>query len=249
MLPFATFLSIFPDAAESVLVYFHDSWGLGWGMAIVAITFATRILILPLTVRQLRGMRAMQVLAPHMKELQEKHKDDRQRLQQEMMKLYQEHGVNPFAACVPLILQLPVFITLFYALRDNLQPHLDETARAGGEIGWLFITDLGSKAAGGELIALLVLYVGTQLGASLVMSTATDTTQRMLMFGLPIIFVPIIITFPAGLVLYWITTNVWTVGQQFVIRELYPPPDIPTPEEVKATKPPPPPPRKRKRRR
>jgi YidC/Oxa1 family membrane protein insertase len=248
MLPFASFLSIFPDAAEAVLVFFHDL-GLGWGMSIVALTFATRILILPLTIRQLRGMREMQMLSPHIKELQEKHKDDRQRLQQEMMKLYQEHGVNPFGACVPLLLQLPVFITLFYALRNNLQPHLDQTAADGGNIGWLFITDLGSKATGGELAALIVLYVVTQLGASLVMSTATDTSQRMLMFGLPLIFVPIIIGFPAGLILYWITTNVWTIGQQVAIREFSPPPAVPTPEEVKAAKPPPPPPRKRKRRR
>jgi YidC/Oxa1 family membrane protein insertase len=245
---YATFLSIFPDAAEEVLVFFHDL-GLGWGMAIVALTFATRVLILPLTVRQLRGMREMQLLAPHIKELQEKHKDDRQRLQQEMMKLYQEHGVNPFGACLPLLLQLPVFITLFYCLQNNLQSHLDETAANGGNIGWLFIPDLGDEATSGVLVALIVIYVVTQLGASLVMSTATDTTQRFLMFGLPLIFVPIIISFPAGLIVYWITTNVWTIGQQLAIRRFSPPPAVPTPEEVKAAKPPPPPPRKRKRRR
>jgi YidC/Oxa1 family membrane protein insertase len=248
VLPVANILQPLIDVAESALVFFHDL-GLGWGMAIVALTVATRIVILPLTIRQLRGMRAMQVLSPHLKQLQEEHKDDKQRLQQEMMKLYQEHGVNPFASCLPLLLQLPVFITLFYVLRNDLQPHLDETAANGGNIGWLFIPDLGSKATGGVLVALILLYVGSQLGASLVMSTSVDTSQRLIMFGLPIVFVPIIIGFPAGLIVYWITTNVWTVGQQLVIREFFPPPDIPTVEEVKAARPPPPPPRKRKRRR
>ena len=99
------------------------------------------------------------------------------------------------------------------------------------------------------LITLVVIYVVTQLAAGLVMMTSADTTQRTLMFVLPLIFVPFIITFPAGLVLYWITTNVWTIGQQFAVKKLIPPPVVPTPEEVRAAKPPPPPPRKRKKRR
>lgn len=145
------------DIAESVMLFFHDDLGFGWGMSIVALTVVTRIAILPLTIRQLRGMRAMQQLSPHMKELQAKYKDDRQRLQQEMMKLYQEHGVNPFGACLPLLLQLPVFITLFYLLQNDLQVHLDETAANGGNVGWLFIPDLGDEATGGVLIALILL--------------------------------------------------------------------------------------------
>jgi len=249
MLPLANILQPLIDVAEVVILFFHDDLGFGWGMSIVALTVVTRIVILPLTIRQLRGMRAMQQLSPHMKELQEKYKDDRQRLQQEMMKLYQEHGVNPLGACLPLLLQLPVFITLFYLLQDDLQPHLDETAANGGNIGWLFIPDLGSKATGGVLIALILLYIATQLGASLVMAASADRNQRIIMFGLPLVFVPIIISFPSGLIVYWITTNVWTVGQQLAIREFSPPPPVPTPEEVKAAKPPPAPPRKRKRRR
>ena len=84
---------------------------------------------------------------------------------------------------------------------------------------FLFIPDLTAKATGGELIALLVLYVGTQLISGLVMSVTADKSQRTMMFVLPLIFVPFIISFPAGLILYWITTNIWTIGQQFMIQK------------------------------
>ena len=99
------------------------------------------------------------------------------------------------------------------------------------------------------LITLVILYVGTQLAAGLVMAVTADSSQRTMMLILPLIFVPFIITFPAGLVLYWITTNVWTIGQQYVVKRMIPPPVVKTPAEARAEKPPPPPPRKRKRRR
>jgi YidC/Oxa1 family membrane protein insertase len=237
------------DLAESALVFFHDHLAFGWGMAIIALTFLTRLVILPLSIKQLRGIRAMQVLAPQIKEIQNKYKDDRPRMQQELMKFYQENQVNPFASCVPLLLQLPIFITLFYLLRHDLQPHLDETAAHGGNVGFLFIPNLGEKATGGVLITLLLLYFLTMLASSAVMATSADRSQRIMMFVLPVIFTPIVINFPAGLVLYWIATNVWTIGQQYAIKELMPAPHVPTPEEVAAAKPPPPPPRKKKKRR
>jgi YidC/Oxa1 family membrane protein insertase len=115
--------------------------------------------------------------------------------------------------------------------------------------GFLFIPDLTAKATGGVLIALVVIYVVTQLLAGLVMAVTADRSQRILMFALPLIFVPIIIGFPAGLVLYWITTNVWTIGQQYVVQRVIPAPAVPTPEEARAARPPPPPPRKKKKRR
>ncbi len=247
-LPVANVLQPLINAAEATMVFFHDHLGFGWGMAIVGLTFLTRLIILPLTLRQLRSMRALQVLQPQIKEIQEKYKDDRPRLQQEMMKFYQENKVNPFSSCLPLLLQLPVFITLFYTLRHDLQPHLDATAAVGGNVGWLFIPDLGEKATGGVLVVLLVLYVGTQLAASAVTAVSGDSTQRMLMYALPLIFIPFILNFPAGLVVYWIATNTWTLGQQLAVRKWMPPPPVPTPDEVRAAKPPPPPPRKKKRR-
>ena len=107
------------DIADSVLNFFHDSAGLSWGGAIIALTICTRALLIPLTYKQLKGMRALQALQPRIKEIQAKYKNDRQRMQQEMMRFYQENKVNPFASCVPLIAQIPVFITLFYVLRHE----------------------------------------------------------------------------------------------------------------------------------
>ena len=102
---------------------------------------------------------------------------------------------------------------------------------------------------GGVLVGLLILYVGTQLIAGMVMAVSAEGSQKYMMYALPLIFVPIIINFPAGLVVYWITTNVWTIGQSYAIQRFVPAPATPTPAEVAAAKPPPPPPRKKKKRR
>ncbi|MET0305890.1 MAG: YidC/Oxa1 family membrane protein insertase [Solirubrobacterales bacterium] len=238
------------DVGNSVLTFFHDSVGLSWGMSIIALTVCTRALLIPLTYKSLKGMRALQALQPQLKEIKEKYKNDQKRMQQEMMRFYQENKVNPFASCIPLLAQLPVFITLFYVLKNELPADIGCTAgECGGEASFLFINDLTAKAVGAELIVLLVLYVGTQLISGLVMAVTADKSQRMLMLILPFIFVPFVITFPAGLVLYWITTNIWTIGQQYTIQKLIPAPVVATPEEVAAAKPPPPPPKKKKRRR
>jgi YidC/Oxa1 family membrane protein insertase len=234
------------DVADVVLNFFHDDVGLGWGASIVGLTFVTRLAILPLSIKQIRSMRALQAFQPQIQEIRDKYKDDRERQQREMMKLYQDNKINPFASCVPLLLQIPVFLALFYLLRSD--DFVDEV-KASPPDGWLFIPDLTQEATGGVLIALIALFIVTQLGAGMVMMASADRNQRLLMFGLPLIIVPFIISFPSGLVLYWISTNVWTVGQQFLVKRIAPPPEKPTPEEVKATKPPPPPPRKRKRRR
>jgi YidC/Oxa1 family membrane protein insertase len=248
--PVANVLQPLIDVANSVLLFFHDNAGLSWGMSIIALTVVTRALLIPLTYKSLKGMRALQALQPQIKEIQAKYKNDRQRMQQEMMRFYQENKVNPFASCIPLLAQLPVFITLFYALRDELPADIGCKAGECGEAAsFLFINDLTAKAVGGELIALLILYIGTQLISGLVMAVTADKSQRTLMFVLPFVFVPFVITFPAGLVLYWITTNVWTIGQQYAIQRLVPPPVKATPEELAAAKPPPPPPKKKKRRR
>jgi len=237
------------DVANAVLQFFHDSAGLSWGMSIIALTVVTRALLIPLTYKQLKGMRALQALQPQIKEIQAKYKNDRQRMQQEMMRFYQENKVNPFASCIPLIAQLPVFITLFYVLRHELPADIGcEAGHCGAEASFFFINDLTAKAVGAELIVLLVLYIGTQLVSGLVMSVTADKSQRMMMMILPFIFVPFIISFPAGLILYWITTNFWTMGQQYTIQKLIPAPVVATPAEAMAAKPPPRPPKKKKRR-
>jgi YidC/Oxa1 family membrane protein insertase len=160
------------------------------------------------------------------------------------MGLYKEHGVNPFASCLPLLMQLPVFLALLYTLRSP--EFKDELMGAG----WWFIPHLDEKATGSALIILVVLYVSTQLVAGLIMTGAqASSQQRMISLGLPLLFAPIIIGFPAGVVLYWVSSNIWTMGQQAVVRVFFPPDKPPTPEEVAAARPPPPPPRKKKRRR
>jgi YidC/Oxa1 family membrane protein insertase len=227
------------DVFDSVIVFFHDQVGFGWGMSIIALTVTVRLVLVPLTVKQFRSMQEMQRLAPHIKELQQKYKDDKQRLNQEMMKLYQEHKVNPFGSCLPLVLQFPVFISLFYMLRKDLKvdicgpaariaavAHAHGTSFTNthcetvqpGSAKFLFIPDLTAPAHGWVLGVLIVLYIGSQLLSSVLMSTTVDRNQRLIMIFLPFLFVTFIIRFPAGLIVYWVTTNLWTVGQQYLIR-------------------------------
>jgi len=251
MVPDANVLQPLIEVANAVLKFFHDNVGLSWGASIIAITVCTRAILIPLTYKQLKGMRALQALQPQMKEIQEKFKNDKQRMQQEMMRFYKENKVNPFASCIPLIAQLPVFITLFYTLRNELPDDIG-CGPAGcihGQASFLFLNDLTSKAHGAELITLIVLYVGTQLASGFFMSVTADKSQRMMMFILPVVFVPFVINFPSGLMVYWITTNLWTVGQGITINKVIPAPHVATPEEKRAAKPPPKSPKKKKRRR
>ena len=217
---------------ETVLKFFHDSFGASWGLSIILLTIAVRAALLPLAVKQFRSMQALQRIAPHLKVLQAKYKDDKQRLQQETMKFYQEHKVNPFASCLPLVAQLPVFLSLFYMLRKDLRhdicPDINPANVANpkpcGQTDasqFWFIHDITDKATGSVLVVLLVLYVGTQLVSSLLMMTATaDKNQKMIMLVLPFLFVGFVFGFPAGLIMYWITTNIWTIGQQQVLRRV-----------------------------
>ena len=249
MLPLANVLQPLIDVADALMKFLHDGLGFGWGMSIVGLTVIVRLAILPLTLKQVKSMNAMKALQPRMKEIQQKYKDDRQRQQQEMMKFYRENNVNPLSSCLPLLLQLPVFFALFQLLRSS---EFKQMIESSAQPGWLFISNLAQKATGSELAILLVLYVGSQLASSVVMAVATDGPQKFLMFGLPFIFVPIIVRFPAGLIVYWITTNLWTFGQQLAVRRIAPPVPVAGPAAalagVDGVKPPPPP-KKRKRRR
>src|SRR5437764_7085335 len=227
------------DVFEAVLKFFHNSIGVPWGWAIVLLTVVIRALLVPLTLKQFHSMQKLQRLQPELKAIQTKYKDDKQRQQQEMMKFYKENQVNPLGSCLPLVAQLPVFISLFYMLRSSLradicpqiQPHhfvnahwVVNTAhlKPCGTHGasFLFISDLTNKATGATLVVLILLYVGTQLGSSLMMSSPTmDRTQRQIMLLMPLFFVIFIISFPAGVIVYWITTNTWTILQQYVVKK------------------------------
>jgi YidC/Oxa1 family membrane protein insertase len=231
MLPLANIFQPLIDVFKPVLVFFHDSVGLGWGGAIIALTVCVRALLLPLAVKQYRSMKALQEIAPELKKVQEKYKDDKQRQQQEVMKFYQENKVNPLASCLPLVLQLPVFLSLYYMLRTDLKHEIcgipaSQAANLvceqvkPGSAQFLFIPDLTDKATGGVLVVLIILYVSSQLLSSILMPATVDKTQRMIFMALPFFFVPFIIRFPAGLLVYWITTNLWTVSQQTALRKI-----------------------------
>jgi YidC/Oxa1 family membrane protein insertase len=172
----------------------------------------------------------MQVIQPQIKELQKKYKNDRAKLQEETMKLYSEHRVNPFASCLPLLLQLPVFISLYAAIKGVgplSAPQYQESVKQLAEAAFLWIPHLGQPD---PTYVLLVLYVATQMiSTELMVATQSDSTQKWIMRAMPIMFVLFLFKFPAGLFVYWVTTNIWTIGQQLIIRRT-----MPKPEELAA---------------
>jgi len=232
------------DFFEAILVFFHDHLALSWGASIIALTLLVRACLLPLTLKQFRSMQNMARFQPQIKELQKKYANDREKLNQEMMKFYRENKVNPLASCLPLAAQLPVFLSLFYMLRKDLRHDIcpdvnppgipnPKPCGEGGEAQFFFIPDLTNRATGTVLVVLIVMYVGSQLASTLLMSTTTDKTQRMIFLALPFFFVVFVINFPAGLLVYWITTNCWTIVQQMIVKKrlgpLRPPDAEPSP--------------------
>src|SRR5256885_2413364 len=210
------------DVNESIIKFFHDTVGLGWGPAIIGLTCVIRLLILPLTFKQVRSMQSLQRLQPEMKKIQERYKEDKQRMQQELMKFYQEHNFNPLSSCFPLALQFPFFMSLFYL--QSSQEFKTEVQRT--DPSFLNIHDLTKPVTGGTLVVMLIIYLTTQMASSYVSSVnVQDPTQRRLLFIFPIFFSFIIIRFPAGLIVYWITTNVWTIGQQLFVKRFLPAPE------------------------
>ncbi len=229
---------------ESIMVFIHAHLvGGSWGLAIVGLTVLTRAVLVPLTFKQLKSMQEMQRLAPQMSALKEKYKDDKQRQQQEIMKFYKENEINPLASCLPFALQLPVFISLFYMLRTDLKldicgpelrrhfhvllnsqipaKGLAETGCnqvAPGSAKFLFIPDITAKATGWVLIVLIGVYIASQIASTLMATASADPNQRRMMLLLPLVIVAFLFRYPAGLLVYWITTNLWTIGQQYFIR-------------------------------
>jgi YidC/Oxa1 family membrane protein insertase len=216
------------DACQWILEFWHDLIGdfpNSWGWSIILMTFTVRIAILPLTFKGVKSMQRLQTLQPEIKKIQARYKDDRQRMNQEVMAFYQREKVNPLGSCLPLVLQIPFFISLFYLLRsDEFQQDIATNP------GFFAIDNLAEKITGDPVLlgVLIVLYVGTQLAASAVTAISADPTQRRIMFALPFVFVIFIVNFQAGLIVYWITTNVWTIGQQLLVKKLYPKPQLAT---------------------
>ena len=213
-------LSPIEDVLANVLEWLgpHGTIGLPWSWSIVALTVIVRMLLVPLTVRQIHSMQNLQRHAPEMKEIQRKYKHDRQRMNEELMTFYRENRINPASSCLPMLAQVPIFIALFFVLRDFEK----EVAKTGDALSWLGLIDITDKASTGWGPLLVVVYVLSQVSSTYFMSSTMDRTQRMIFMVLPIVFVPFIVNFDSGLVIYWVTTNLWTVGQGLVTRRLVP---------------------------
>jgi YidC/Oxa1 family membrane protein insertase len=211
-----------------LLEWLHSTIGLPWAWAIIVLTILVRIALVPLTVKQIRSMQHLQQHAPELKAIQQKYKGDRQRMNEEVMKFYRENQINPAASCLPILVQIPIFISLYYVLRDFERDVFPKYP--GSDLGWLNvvpnITDNITDHWSGWL--LVAIYVASQLG-SILFTPMPDPRQKWIMLALPFIFILFIVnaTFPVGLLLYWVTTNLWTVGQGIVTRRLFPKPEPP----------------------
>jgi YidC/Oxa1 family membrane protein insertase len=195
---------------------FHG-WGAPWWLSIVMLTVVVRTLLFPLTFRQVKSMRKMQDLKPAMDELRKEHKDDPQVLQQEMMKLYRERGANPLGGCLPIFVQLPIFLVLYYTIRefDKL-----ESFRTGGLLWFQDLTVYD------PLYILPVFYIATMMVSQEIASQNTAPEQRRIMRFLPLVFGIVLLRFPAGLFVYWVTSNVISIFQNLLIYRNAPKPGV-----------------------
>jgi len=232
-------LGVFSAILEFIHDFVEPVFGVhSWGWAIIGLTLLARILLLPLAIKQTRSMKAMQQLQPQMKVIQDKYKTDRemmrkdpekyrarkQKQQQEMMALYQREGANPAASCLPLLAQAPIFLALFWTLRDEPEllgaPFYFITGATSGGLEKLVST------AGWPGWLLIILMSGTmffsqrQMMARNAASMADNPMaqqQKILLYVMPIFLAAISFQFPLGILLYWVTTNVWQIAQQAII--------------------------------
>ena len=200
------------------LLTYYEGVVNSWGWAIVLLTFTIRLAMVPLTLKQFRSMAAMQIVQPKVKQLQSRYKgkngrEDRQKMQAELMELYKEHNVNPFGSCLPLLIQAPVFIALNSVLRYHIHP-TGNVSFLGIPNIFLPLNQIGTTAE----YTLIALYVGSMLCSTLLFSFVTDKQQKYMLAAMPIVFVPFVLRFSTGVMIYWITSNFWTLGQQGMIK-------------------------------
>jgi YidC/Oxa1 family membrane protein insertase len=193
---------------------FHD-WGAPWWLSIMMLTVVVRTFLFPLTIRQVKSMRKVQNLKPAMDELREEHRDDPQMLQQEMMKLYRERGANPLGGCLPIFVQLPIFLVLYYTIRefDKL-----ESFRTGGLLWFQDLTVYD------PLYLLPVIYIATMMVSQEIAMKNTAPEQKRIMRFLPLVFGIVLLRFPAGLFVYWVTSNLISIVQNLLIYRNAPKP-------------------------
>jgi len=204
------FLSPIQNVLEYIIVFLYQNVIANYGVVIILLTLIVRLVLTPLTISQTRSMAKMQKMQPQIKELQKQYKDDKQRLQQETMEFYRKNNVNPLAGCLPLLLQMPVFFALFGALRFPSERVTDVVDNFN--FLWLNLNERD------PYYILVVLMVATMF-LSTKMST-TDPKQSKIMYIMPVVFGFISWQFPAGILVYWVTTNIWSIGQQYVVNRI-----------------------------
>jgi YidC/Oxa1 family membrane protein insertase len=216
---FANLFSPIVDVLGVVLLYFHETIGAPWWLSIAMLTVVLRTLLFPLTVKQVKSMRAMQDLRPDMERIRAQYRDNRQKQQEEIMKLYQERKVNPLGGCLPILVQMPVFIGIFYVIREFGGYSLGgrtvpPTYPSFHEGGILWFQNL---SVADPYYILPVLSALTMLAATEITAHNIDPQQRWIMRLLPIGITVFLFNFPAGLFVYWITSNLVTLGQNYII--------------------------------
>ena len=195
---------------EIIVVWLYQNVIANYGIVIILLTIIVRLILTPLTITQTRSMARMQKIQPQLKELQKKYKDDKQKLQQETMAFYKENNVNPLAGCLPLILQMPVFFALFQTLRNPTERVTDIVK----DFNFLWL-NLNERDPYYILVILMVatMFLSTKL-------STTDPKQSKFMYILPVVFGFISWQFPAGILVYWVTTNIWSIGQQWIVNKI-----------------------------
>lgn len=205
---------------ENILSYvieFFYRWIPSYGIAIILLTIVVRIILLPLTISQTRSMARMQMLQPELKEIQKQYKDDKQKQQQEVMAFYKKNNVNPLSGCLPLLLQMPIFFALFQLLRDLGAKVLGAGSQTIYKFLWM---DLRTPD---PIYILVILMVGTMIVTSKMTQTdmtKTGGSQALMTYLMPVVFGFISIRLQSGILIYWVTTNVWSIGQQYFVNKL-----------------------------
>jgi YidC/Oxa1 family membrane protein insertase len=214
------------NVMTDVLTWLHSSVGFTWAWSIVALTVIVRILLVPVAIKQIHSMQGLQIHAPEMKAIQQRYKSDRQKQSEELMKFYKENKINPYASCLPIVFQIPIFISLFFVLKDfekEIFPKYPESS-----LDWLGLVNITEPVKDGWGPVLIAVYVASQLLSTYLMSTAMQSkAQRYMVMILPVAFLPFILRFPSGLMIYWLTTNLWTTGQGVITRRQMPRPVVP----------------------
>lgn len=240
-----SFLNPLYTAVSWIIVQFHSLYshvfdpdgGWAWGLSIVSMVIVIRICLIPLFVKQIKATRAMQAIQPKMKAIQERYKNDRQRQSEEMMKLYKEAGTNPFSSCLPILVQAPFFTALYGVLAsvaaDKTIGVINDQLLSSAQQAHIFGAPLSAKFVGADslqvqiVVAIMIVMMSLsqfitqrQLmtkNVDLTVKTPFMQQQKMLMYVFPLMFAVMGINFPVGVLVYWLTTNVWSMGQQLIV--------------------------------